>query len=87
MRMNLSLPVSPCSSPLRQFGPSHRSCFLSPPPAYLIGMGGGGHDMISHSVFPCGTSTNVTTDPWPDIFPQRAQTPNASPRGGHMRNL
>ncbi|KAJ8618840.1 hypothetical protein MRB53_015026 [Persea americana] len=83
-RMNLSLPVSPCSSPLRQFGPAHRSCFLSPPPAYMMGMGGG-NDVFNHSVFPSRTYTNVTTD----IFAERAQsqTPNASPRGGHVRSL
>ncbi|KAL5993014.1 hypothetical protein ACLOJK_013934 [Asimina triloba] len=37
-RMNFSLPVSPCSSPLRQFGAAHRSCLPSPPhPAFTAG--------------------------------------------------
>ena len=30
MRMNMSLPVSPCSSPLRQYRQSNRSCLPSP---------------------------------------------------------
>lgn len=84
IRMNLSLPVSPCSSPLRQFGPAHRSCFLSPPPAYMMGLGSG-NDVFNQSVFPSRTFTNVTTD----FFAERAQsqTPNASPRGRHMPSL
>ncbi|WOL01554.1 mitogen-activated protein kinase kinase kinase YODA-like isoform X2 [Canna indica] len=38
LRLNMSLPVSPCSSPLRQFTKSNRSCLPSPPhPAYSAG--------------------------------------------------
>ncbi|GAB2283144.1 Mitogen-activated protein kinase kinase kinase 3 [Dionaea muscipula] len=33
-----SLPVSPCSSPLRQNGPAWKSCFLTPPPNPAFGL-------------------------------------------------
>ncbi|CAN6812625.1 unnamed protein product [Brassica oleracea] len=37
VRAITSLPVSPCSSPLRQLGPAYKSCFLSPPhPSYAF---------------------------------------------------
>ncbi|CAN0865464.1 Mitogen-activated protein kinase kinase kinase 3 [Linum grandiflorum] len=53
MRMITSLPVSPCSSPLRQNGPAHRSCFLSPPHLYpLMGQNGSGYNVSDFSLQP-----------------------------------
>ncbi|CAL1379795.1 unnamed protein product [Linum trigynum] len=54
-RMITSLPVSPCSSPLRQSVPAHRSCFLSPPhPLFpLMGPNGSsGYNMTEFSLQP-----------------------------------
>ncbi|XP_077249820.1 mitogen-activated protein kinase kinase kinase 3-like isoform X3 [Tasmannia lanceolata] len=92
LRMNMSLPVSPCSSPLQQLGPSHRSCFLSPPPTYTMGMGG--YDLTTHSVFPPRINANINTklnanypDPWPDISQLSIQTPKGSPTARQGRSL
>ncbi|KAF6170504.1 hypothetical protein GIB67_031912 [Kingdonia uniflora] len=52
-RINLSLPVSPCSSPLRRYGPAHRSCFLASPPHPSYTSGQTGYDDVNrHSIFP-----------------------------------
>ncbi|XP_058097349.1 mitogen-activated protein kinase kinase kinase 3-like isoform X2 [Magnolia sinica] len=73
-RMNLSLPVSPCSSPLRHLGPAHKSCFLSPPhPVYTMGISHDGlvHHSVSSGIYP-NTTMKLTVnypDPWPDNFP------------------
>ncbi|XP_058089760.1 mitogen-activated protein kinase kinase kinase 3-like isoform X4 [Magnolia sinica] len=91
-RMNLSLPVSPCSSPLRQFAAAPRSCFPSPPhPVYAAGMCGYG--MTNHAVSPPGINKNLTaqlatnhSDPWQDTYQLRPQTPDGSPRVRHMQS-
>ncbi|KAG9457292.1 hypothetical protein H6P81_001800 [Aristolochia fimbriata] len=91
-RMNMSLPVSPCSSPLRQFGPAHRSCFLTPPhPTYTMAMGGYGY--VTHPVHPRmdGNPGMRLDENYPDLWsetPHRySRTPDGSPRGGQMRNM
>ncbi|XP_068647647.1 mitogen-activated protein kinase kinase kinase 3-like isoform X1 [Aristolochia californica] len=89
-RMNMSLPVSPCSSPLRQFGPAYKS-FLTPPhPTYTMAMGGYGY--VTHPVLPRMDGNPVRLDDnYPDIWPETPQrcsrTPDGSPRGRQMRNM
>uniref|UniRef100_A0A1D1Z7X6 mitogen-activated protein kinase kinase kinase n=1 Tax=Anthurium amnicola TaxID=1678845 RepID=A0A1D1Z7X6_9ARAE len=81
MRMNFSLPVSPCSSPLRSFRQSTLSCYPSPPhPAYVGGASSAG--LSNYSLNPIGGSKNYL-DPWLEISQLRPQTPAYdSPRTG-----
>ncbi|KAK9950105.1 hypothetical protein M0R45_005607 [Rubus argutus] len=75
-----SLPVSPCSSPLRQYGPAHRSCFLSPPhPAYAM-MGQSNYNLNDYSSYTTRPSTLYPLEPWPEAPLLRPQTPGGSPR-------
>uniref|UniRef100_A0A5B7AXL3 mitogen-activated protein kinase kinase kinase n=1 Tax=Davidia involucrata TaxID=16924 RepID=A0A5B7AXL3_DAVIN len=79
-RMITSLPVSPCSSPLRHYGPAYKSCFLSPPhPSYGL-MGQSGHNLNDYTMFPARPNTNYTLDPWVEIPQFKSQTPSRSPR-------
>ncbi|KAK1288631.1 Mitogen-activated protein kinase kinase kinase YODA [Acorus calamus] len=72
VRTNLSLPVSPCSSPLRQFGQSHRSCFPSPPhPSF----GMNGYGLSNYATFP-----SRQTDTWSTIPPRQAPIQYGSPK-------
>ncbi|CAL0305279.1 unnamed protein product [Lupinus luteus] len=75
-RMITSLPVSPCSSPLRQYGPAHNSCFLSPPhPSYTMM----GHNNLNS--YPLRSNAAFTLDPWQERSPYRGHTPSGgSPR-------
>nr|XP_029122490.1 mitogen-activated protein kinase kinase kinase 3 isoform X2 [Elaeis guineensis] len=78
MRMNMSLPVSPCSSPLRQFKQYNRSCLPSPPhPAFSAGAIN--YSPINHALYPVRPSGNLT-DPWPDISQLKSPSPFDSPR-------
>ncbi|XP_043722008.1 mitogen-activated protein kinase kinase kinase 3-like isoform X2 [Telopea speciosissima] len=80
IRVNLSLPVSPCSSPLRNYGPAYKSCFLSPPhPAYTF-VGQSEYGLNNYSMLPTRPTTNYTADPWEDFLHSRTQTPGGSPR-------
>lgn len=73
-----SLPVSPTSSPLRQYEPARKSCYLSPPhPSYAIG-GQSGYDANDYSMFQARPSTRTTLEPWLEIPQFRAQTPSRS---------
>ena len=72
VRMNISLPVSPCSSPLRQYRQSNRSCLASPPhPAYSAGAAN--YSPINNALYPMRPSSGLT-DPWLDISQLRTQT-------------
>ncbi|MBA0726070.1 hypothetical protein Golax_001920 [Gossypium laxum] len=74
-----SLPVSPCSSPLR-YGPAHRSCFLSPPhPAYQFG-GQSGHNLGDFSGNTSRPNPRYIHDPWFETPQLKVQTPGTSPR-------
>ncbi|WCJ37804.1 mitogen-activated protein kinase kinase kinase 3 [Euphorbia peplus] len=67
-RMIASLPVSPCSSPLRNYGPAHKSCFLSPPhPSYGMVGGQNGYNLSDYPVSLYSTRQNTlfTHDPPP----------------------
>lgn len=79
--MITSLPVSPCSSPLRQYGPTRKNCFLSPPhPTYAM-MGQSSYnlsDLPSYNTL--SPNTSYTLDPWQDTSILKAQTPGGSPR-------
>ncbi|KAJ4964884.1 hypothetical protein NE237_016733 [Protea cynaroides] len=80
IRVNQSLPVSRCSSPLRQYGPAHKSCFLSPPhPAYTF-PGHGGYGLNDNLMQLTRPKTNYAADPWGDILHPRIRTPGGSPR-------
>ncbi|XP_027353154.1 mitogen-activated protein kinase kinase kinase 3-like isoform X2 [Abrus precatorius] len=74
-RMITSLPVSPCSSPLRQYGPAHKSCFLSPPhPTYTM-MG-----QNTLPSYPVRSNATFTLDPWHEASLYKVHTPGGSPR-------
>jgi hypothetical protein len=66
-RANMSLPVSPCSSPLRQFKQSNWSCLPSPP------------HPVDYTQNQMRLSTAVP-DPWLDIGQLRPPSPYGSPR-------
>ncbi|XP_057492784.1 mitogen-activated protein kinase kinase kinase 3-like isoform X2 [Actinidia eriantha] len=83
-RMITSLPVSPCSSPLRQSGPAYRSCFLSPPHPSFGLVGQSGYNLNDHSIFPTRSNGKFTLDPWRAIPQFKAQTPDVSPRRRHI---
>ncbi len=77
VRMNMSLPVSPCSSPLRQYRQSNRSCMPSPPhPAYSAGAAN--YSPINNALYPKRPSNHVP-DPWLEISQLKAP-PFDSPR-------
>ncbi|VAI03338.1 unnamed protein product [Triticum turgidum subsp. durum] len=72
VRMNMSLPVSPCTSPLRQYRQSNRSCLPSPPhPAYSAGAAN--YSPINNMLYPTRPS-NYLTDPWLETPRQKTQT-------------
>ncbi|KAL2347238.1 hypothetical protein Fmac_001238 [Flemingia macrophylla] len=74
-RMITSLPVSPSSSPMRQYMPAHKSCFLSPPhPTYPMM---GQNTLPSYPVRSNGT---FTLDPFHETSFYKAHTPGGSPR-------
>lgn len=79
-RMITSLPVSPCSSPLRQYGPAHKSCFLSPSHPTFALAGQSGYNLSDYSLY--STRPNVTNahDTCLETSLLRSQTPGASPR-------
>uniref|UniRef100_A0ACD5YNI2 Uncharacterized protein n=1 Tax=Avena sativa TaxID=4498 RepID=A0ACD5YNI2_AVESA len=66
-RTNMSLPVSPCSSPLRQFKQSNWSCLPSPPRP------------VDYAQNQMRLSTAVP-DPWLEIGQLRSPSPYGSPR-------
>jgi len=72
VRMNMSLPVSPCSSPLRQYRQSNRSCLASPPhPAYSAGAAN--YSPINNALYLMRPSS-CHTDPWLEISQLKTQT-------------
>ncbi|KAH9717576.1 mitogen-activated protein kinase kinase kinase 3 [Citrus sinensis] len=74
-----SLPVSPCSSPLRQYGPSHKSCFLSPPhPSYAVMGQSSGYNLGDYSGYPTRSNPRYINDPWLETSLLKAQTPATS---------
>ncbi|XP_031401194.1 mitogen-activated protein kinase kinase kinase 3-like isoform X2 [Punica granatum] len=79
-----SLPVSPCSSPLRQFGATHRSCFPSPPHPYSSAGRSGysnnnTNNIIDFCLYPTTPNRRYSFDPWQEASPFRTQTPGGSP--------
>ncbi|OIW19983.1 hypothetical protein TanjilG_31860 [Lupinus angustifolius] len=74
-RMITSLPVSPCSSPLLQYGSSNTSCFLSPHPSYTM-MG-----QNNLNSYPLRSNATFTLDSWQEKSLYGAHTPpGGSPR-------
>jgi hypothetical protein len=79
LRTNMSLPVSPCSSPLRQFKQSNWSCLPSPPhPTHSSGASYNAlcytHNQTRRSPPP------VISDPWLDVGRMKLQSPYGSPK-------
>ncbi|KAK1586669.1 hypothetical protein Q3G72_004882 [Acer saccharum] len=77
VRMITSLPVSPCSSPLRQHGPAHKSCFLSPPhPAYPL-VGQSAYNLGEYSSgYAMKSNTRFIHDPFLEPSLLKAHTPD-----------
>ncbi|KAL5215986.1 hypothetical protein ABZP36_007387 [Zizania latifolia] len=78
VRANMSLPVSPCSSPMRQFKQSNWSCLPSPPHPN-ISPGGTAYNLPSYMVNETRRSHTVS-DTWQDIGQLKLQSPYGSPR-------
>ncbi|KAG0533389.1 hypothetical protein BDA96_04G189300 [Sorghum bicolor] len=77
VRANMSLPVSPCSSPLRQLKQSNWSSLASP--SHLaFSSGSSAHNPVSYMQNQMRGSDPVP-DPWRDIS-QRPQSPYGSPK-------
>ncbi|CAH9109814.1 unnamed protein product [Cuscuta europaea] len=84
-KMVTSLPVSPCSSPLRKrTGPAaHGISYLSPPhrSSHHVFGGESGNHHSDYLTFKATANTrNNMLDPWLEIPPCRTQTPGRSPR-------
>ncbi|CDP04692.1 unnamed protein product [Coffea canephora] len=74
-----SLPVSPCSSPLRQHGGSYRG-FLSPThPSYAFA-GQSTYTSNDYSMFPMRPNSRNILEPWNEAPQFRAQTPGRTIR-------
>ena len=76
-----SLPVSPSSSPLRQYGTAQKSGFFSPPhPTYTM-MGQNNFNLSDTSPYSVRSNAAFTLDPWHETSRYKAQTPlGGSPR-------
>jgi serine/threonine protein kinase len=77
-RTNMSMPVSPCSSPLRQFKQSNRSCMPSPPHPMLSP--GAGYNTLSYAQNQTRRSPTAISDPWLDVGQLKLQSPYGSPK-------
>ncbi|KAF8772415.1 hypothetical protein HU200_005820 [Digitaria exilis] len=78
-RTNMSMPVSPCSSPLRQFKQSNRSCMPSPPHPMLSP--GAGYNTLSYTQNQTRRSpAPAISDPWLDVGQLKLQSPYGSPK-------
>ncbi|XP_044470196.1 mitogen-activated protein kinase kinase kinase 3 isoform X2 [Mangifera indica] len=80
IRMITSLPVSPSSSPLRQHGPAHKSCFLSPPHPTYATAGPSSYSIGDYTGYRVRSNPKYISDPWLESSLLKAQTPGASPR-------
>ncbi|CAH8354340.1 unnamed protein product [Eruca vesicaria subsp. sativa] len=70
-----SLPVSPCSSPLRQLGPAYKSCFLSPPhSSYAFPVQDSGYTQAEFAASPFRFKKDTITEQ----SSYRAQTSNST---------
>ncbi|KAK6924251.1 Protein kinase domain [Dillenia turbinata] len=78
-RMITSLPVSPCSSPLRQYEPAYKSCFISPPHPTFAFAAQSGYNVNDFSLCPVRRNTYLTIEPR-EVPMFRNPTPGGSPR-------
>ncbi|KAF7016596.1 hypothetical protein CFC21_030172 [Triticum aestivum] len=74
VRTNMSLPVSPCSSPLRQFKQSNWSCLPSPPHP-MLSSGAAAYNSSSYAL----NQAQRMPDPWQDGS-LKLQSPYGSPK-------
>ncbi|XP_047315771.1 mitogen-activated protein kinase kinase kinase 3-like [Impatiens glandulifera] len=73
-----SLPVSPCSSPLRDYRAANRSCFLSPThPSYAF-IGQNVQNGREYSTLHTRTNPTYAPEPWREDGQFKFQTPSAS---------
>ncbi|KAK7399381.1 hypothetical protein VNO78_10563 [Psophocarpus tetragonolobus] len=80
-RMITSLPVSPSSSPLRRYGPTHQSCLFSPPHSAYTIMGQNSYTLNDPSSYPLRSNATFTLDPWHETSRYKTNTPpGGSPR-------
>ncbi|OAY36095.1 mitogen-activated protein kinase kinase kinase 3 isoform X2 [Manihot esculenta] len=80
VRMITSLPVSPCSSPLRQQGPGHKSCFLLPSHPTFALVGQSGYNLSDYSLYSTRPNTTYAHDLGFETSFFKSQTPGTSPR-------
>ncbi|CAN8270756.1 unnamed protein product [Cochlearia groenlandica] len=79
IRAITSLPVSPCSSPLRQLGPAYKSCFLSPPhPSYAFPVQDNGYNLSEFAASPFRFKKETMIEP--SSYRSQTQTPNSPMR-------
>ncbi|XP_048334926.2 mitogen-activated protein kinase kinase kinase 3 isoform X1 [Ziziphus jujuba] len=79
-RVIASLPVSPCSSPLRRYGPAYKSCFLSPPHPTFAMPGQSAYNLNDYSSYQMRSSPLHILDSWREMPLANSQTPGGSPR-------
>ncbi|KAL7613129.1 mitogen-activated protein kinase kinase kinase 3 [Lactuca sativa] len=81
-RMNTSLPVSPTSSPLRQYGSPYKSCYVSPPhPSYTTIRQNNSNYNNFNDILAVQSRPNAKTTWYETQTPQpKPQTPTRSPR-------
>ncbi|EEC77321.1 hypothetical protein OsI_15990 [Oryza sativa Indica Group] len=78
VRTNMSLPVSPCSSPLRQFKQSNWSCLPSPPHP-TFSNGATSYNLSSYMMNETRRIPTIS-DTWQDISQLKVQSPYGSPK-------
>lgn len=78
VRTNTSLPVSPCSSPLRQFKQSNWSCLPSPHHP-MLSSGATAYNLSSYASNQTRRSSAIP-DHWQDVGQLKLQSPYGSPR-------
>ncbi|KAI4383524.1 hypothetical protein MLD38_009354 [Melastoma candidum] len=78
LRTITSLPVSPCSSPMRQFGvTTNRSCYPSPPHPAFAPIS---YVASNYTVYPMTSSTKFALEPWIDTLNFSNATTSGSPK-------
>ncbi|KAI4385204.1 hypothetical protein MLD38_003257 [Melastoma candidum] len=81
LRTITSLPVSPCSSPMRQFGvTTNRSCYTSPPHPAFAPVGQISYVASNYTVYPMTSSTKFALEPWNDTLNFSNAASSGSPK-------
>ncbi|KAI4330122.1 hypothetical protein MLD38_028428 [Melastoma candidum] len=81
LRAITSLPVSPCSSPMRQFGvTTHRSCYPSPPHPAFAPFGQIPYMANDYTVYQTRPTTKFALEPWNDLLNFSNPSSSGSPK-------